>query len=236
VAVSEYRFLDAQLAFRQEVLANTSPDARLGEALSLLNRQPRTQSQVETTRELLEALVREYPREPIGIEARYHLARLDHLHLIPADPARARLAYLELADAFPDNPLAQQALVKVCLMDIYQAEPDRRTVALREKESWNERFTDRSAIRDYHLALGYAYVFFKQAPERALHHLLAAERAGVVGFRSRGDVLVAIGDLASELSRPEIALQAFESFVREYPRDIRAYTIRQRAAALSAAR
>ena len=70
------------------------------------------------------------------------------------------------------------------------------------------------------------YLNLKEAEAVALDHLLEVDVTTIARREGRGDLYVSIGQLAAEVKRPAIAREHFDRFLKEFPLDTRAYTVR----------
>ena len=240
---SQFLFNDAHQSFTQTTSAPDRTD-RLGAAVVLLNVQPRTAGNLTAARTALEGLVAENASDEAGLNARFFLGRIASLHQTPSDLATARRYFDALIAQNPAHPLAQQAVVKLALLDFYPANGKPPASALYTRYATHaDALTDASARRDLHLLLARACLFYQASQpasvasfspaEYALTHYQAALATGALSFRVRGETLVAIGELAHALGRDAVAAEAWRAFLSAYSRDIRAGTITAHLAALS---
>lgn len=239
---TKYFFYEArQLAMS---LPDPSRADRLGRAVLLFNVNPVTPAQLDLAAQELQALVQEDPADDAGLGAQYYLGRLAQVQRQPANLAAARSYYAALVERSPGSRFGELAQVKLALMDLYPSDHQAPSVAV--LEAWDARsrgLADPMASRDLHVALARACLFYREeftrqgydARPRALAHLHAATSAGTASFRTRAELLVAIGEIASELGRFDDARAAYTAFIAEYGRDARAGTIRQHLARLPAA-
>jgi hypothetical protein len=203
-----------------------------GEAVSLLDIQPRTAARVDRAVELLDSLAASGVEDELTVPVLYLRARIEQIHRASPDlPAALRL-YDELFEKHPAHPLAQIAAGKAAMIRIYTAEDDPLGAPLASAEALAPRLSDPTARASLHLMIANACVRLGDQPRRSLDHLEAALAAGIHNTKSRGNVLVRIGVLSDEFGRPERAIAAFEEFLREFARDDRAHTLRRRLAGL----
>ncbi len=208
-------------------------EARLGEAVALLNLQPKTQANVRRAEELLSALAgrAESPQAPA---ARYHLARLFQLHASPARPAEAEAAYRELIASYPGNPYADAAIAKLAIIVLHQDIP---------RAEWDARFAELvallpdmaspEALRDARLVLAGAALRMHADHALALPFFIAALESGVpLRVNRHKIVLLQAAESARLLGDIPRALAFYEDFVRAYPFDVRGHEIRQVLASL----
>lgn len=246
---SQFLFNDAYQSFK--TLPAPGRAERLGTAAVLLNVQPRTTGNLDTARASLESLVAENASDEPGLNARFLLGRIAGLHQNPPDLAVARRYFDALIAGHPQHPLAQQAVVKRALMDLYPSDGKPPAVSLYAScASQADALTDPSARRDLHLVLARACLFHQAASRAAtdasantagfdpsayaLTHYRAALATNALSFRVRGETLVAVGELARKRHLDAVAADAYRAFLASYSRDIRAGTIGERLAALEA--
>jgi tetratricopeptide (TPR) repeat protein len=222
-------FSDALLAFQKLEGA----DARYGEALGLLMRQPKTAGNVDRAAEMLSALVAAEPDSETGIAARYHLGRIEQTHRMTPDPVAARRVFQELVAAHPAHPYAQQAVVKLAIIDLYERVPaDTRRARFDAFVEQTASLSDPVARRDLRLLLADAAQRFDYPALLALDLLVGADEDGIARRAEQANVWVRIGILAAENKRPEIARAYFEKFLATYIRDSRRLPIEEMLANL----
>lgn len=219
--------------------AFTAPDSTLpereknyGEAVTLLNLQPRSSSRIQKAVTLLEAIIAG-PEDSMTVPARYLRARIDQLHLTPVDVPSALKRYDELFASHPDHPVAQVGATTAAMVRIYTAKEDPLGDPFAAAEEIAVRLTDPAARAGMHLMLANAAVRLgKRDLSRALKHYEAANATGIHSPRTRSSVLASIGGLSEELGRRDRAIAAYEEFLANFERDDRAHTIRERLTAL----
>ncbi len=224
-------FKDALSAFQDA----SGPEARYGEALALLLRQPKTAGNIDRAAALLAELAAAAPDTEVGVAARYQLGRVEQVHRVTPDPVAARRIFSELVAAHPDHPLAQRAVVKLALLDLYERVPE--TVRRERFDAYAARSAelgDRGARRDLCLLLADTAQRFAYPPGLVLDLLLRADEAGVARRAEQASLCVRIGRLAADAGRPEIARRYLERFLAAYQRDSRRLMIEQQLAALPA--
>ncbi len=225
--IALHRFKEARVAFVET--APGSRESMLGEAVALLNLQPRTEQNIRQAAVQLEAVAAADGRDDLGLTARYVRARIDQLHLAQSQPDQAVEQYRALLrDAPARHPLAAQAAVKLALLTLYHpTDPRRPAERLAELEQMTETVAQGAARRDLHLLLGRGYLFFDLEPARALFHLEAAWAARVVNRANRADTLLAIAQLSGKHGDPARTMEAYTQFLTENPHDDRAYGVRR---------
>jgi hypothetical protein len=241
---SASRYLYNEAHVELETLRRRQPLARSDQVFAaalLLNVQPRTREVLERSERELRAIVAADATDEAGLAARFFLARLLQLHRPSPDPAGAAELLRALFAERPDHPLAQQAAVKLALLDLFPADGTTPPVgALQHHGAVADSLTDGPARRDLQLIVGRAWLYHRDdlplpretALRAALHHHAQVHALGNTGVRTRAEVLVALGNLAAELGEVAIARAAYSEFLEHFGRDIRAGTIRQRLHAL----
>jgi len=233
-ALAEGLFSDANELFSAARAAHPGDRAaQLGEALSLLQLQPHTNSRVQRGVNMLEALLAEDTADEIGVRARYFRARAEHVHRLSPTPLAAASHYERVISEHPAHPLAGQATVKLALIRLYRMQTPVELAF--EFSGFTERAStlpSAAARRDLHLILGEAALRLDLGEAAALDHFLAALDVGIELRPMRADTLVRVGELAAELSRPDIARAHYAAFMEEFPRDPRFLAVSERHAAL----
>ena len=210
-------------------------EAQLGLAVTLINCQPLTQGNVDRAAGILESLRSADDDDQTGIAAAYYLARVEQVHRFQPDPARALTLYDELAARHPSHRLGQMALVKAGMIRLFQVRPIEEQLRLFDRiAAGGKALTDPDARRDFHLMLADAATMMQLSDERALEHLIEADRAGLAKRKTAGDVWVRIGELARKLHRTDLAATYYRRFAEEFPRDERTLLVRQRLGELPA--
>lgn len=224
-------FNDANLSFAEL----SGREARFGEAVTLLQVQPKTNANVDRAVALFGEVLAENAGDKLGITARYYLGRIEQLHRSPINPEAAAGHFRQLVQEYPAHPMAEQALVKLALIELYGNATDvERQAAFERLAGSVATLKTADAIRDLNLILAEAGLRFGQSPAMALDHYIAAEQAGIHLTTVRGSVLVAIGELARQVGRVDVARRYYELFLQDFQRDTRRRLIRERLAALPA--
>lgn len=202
---------------------------RLGEALTLLNLQPKTPRNIERAATLLETLCAEETADEAGINAAYHLARIAQWHREPRDLADALARYDALADRFPAHWLGQLALIKALVIRLYeQVPPEEARRRLAAADALAPRLLEPALRSEYHQVLATASARLGMDPAWRLPHLVAADQLGVMRFNENKDFVLATAETARSCHQRELALQYYERFLAAAPRDERTTYVRQR--------
>lgn len=231
---SQTRLREAAAAFRAPAAAGDR-EARLGAAVVALELPPTTPEKTARAREELAALVAAEPNDEPGLRARYLLGRLRQL-ASSDDDERGAPELVALAQEHPAHYLAQLAVLKLVQHRLYATSttlsPGQRLAAAEQALA---KVTRPELLRDFHLVLGDAYLFFGDQRATALPHYRAAEGLGIPEATVRATVLVQIGELARLEGQRAVAISAYREFLQDYRRDLRAFEVRKRLAALEAA-
>jgi len=210
-------------------------EARLGGAITLLARQPKTASNIEAAAKSLTALVEENSRDTVGVMARYYLGRVEQVHRVPSNPAAAAAHFRRLLEEHPGEFWTEQGAIKLALIELHEeVGRDERLARLTRHAEYASSMRHRPARRDMHLLLADVILRFQLGEALALEQLLAADEAGIVRSAPRAQVWVQIAELARETGREDIARRYYESFLASYKRDTRRKLVSERLAALSA--
>lgn len=215
-------------------LPESDRDARFGEAVTLLNLQPKTDANLDRAAALFNALIAADATDHLGISARYFLARIPQVHRVNPDTAAALALFRELAALDSPHPLAQRAVIQVALLELFEpgVTADEARVRFDRLVARGASLTDPSAVRDFNLVMGDAALRFGFPDEVALGHLIAADRAGIARAATRRDTWVRIAELARRAHRPDIAADYYNRFLKNFPRDARRLLVEQHLASL----
>lgn len=231
---------DASLSLFKEAhgafAAAAGREARLGHAITLLAQQPRTAGNVDAAAEALEALIAESPADETAIVARFYLGRLEQLHRTPENPGAAVAHFKRLIAEHPGSPWAEQAAVKVALIELHEAiSAAERLRRFEHHRQIAPALATAPARRDLHLLLADVALRFDLGEALALDELLAADRAGIVRTTAQAQIWVQIGELARRTGRDEVAREHYRKFLAAFERDNRRGMILEHLAALPAA-
>ncbi len=207
-----------------------SREARLGAAISLLSVQPRTDGNIATATQLLEALRAESPNDEEGIGATYYLARIQQLHSSAPDRPAAVAAYRELLAAHPGNHYAEMAAPKLAVLLLYDDVPrDEWERRVAEIETLIPRLTATEAVRDTRLVLAGALIRLRRDHARAYPLVTACLEANLVTrLPHLNALLLQAAESARQLGNTPAAITYYRRFLGEFPRDIRADEVHRR--------
>jgi len=214
--------------------ADQEAERVLGVAVTLLNTQPRTASNLEKAEAKLKELSGKEGQA--AVFARYFLARIYEMYSEPPRTEEARRLYEEMLRDANGNPLAERAASSLVLMNLYEnVTPEERAARFEKLETLGASLKTTSALRAYHLNLGNGYIYFpevKGSERKALEHLLAADRCGITRWQVESMTWIAIGQLAERLGEKELAITYYQRFLERYQRDNRHYSIAKALEAL----
>jgi hypothetical protein len=224
--------LKATDAERVFAAAPPSREASFGRAVSLLVRQPASETQVDEARGILSSLTAG-GADDNALGALYFLGRIAEYYQARPDPAEAARRFRELVDAGAGSAWAQTALTRLAVLEIYAVGLDRGPpgrIAAAERLLGLAR--DPAARADMEVVIADAVFFYKLPAASALPHLVAAERAGALDGPARADVLVQIGVVSELCGDSARARASYGTFLAAFPSDHRQYAVRLRLAAL----
>ena len=205
-------------------------EARFGRGVALLDRQPVTPVQIAEARALFTALA-DSGTDDSAQGARFFLGRIAQHHLAIPDAAEAARQFRRLLAMDENSVWAQSALGRLALLEIYELNPAWTPAArLGEAEKLLAHAHTPSARSDVHYAIADAVFFYRLAPAGALPHLLEAERLGRLDWTARAEVLVQIAELSRLTGNRPQAAQFYRTFLKENPRDLRDYIVKERLA------
>lgn len=232
-ALANYRAKQALKIFGQH-LSDANPamarEARFGRGVALLDNQPVTLGQVEEARSLFTALA-DSGTDDFAAGARFFLGRIAQHHLAEPDAAEAARQFRQLIAEQGDSVWAQSALSRLALLEIYELNPGWAPAArLAAAEQLLAHAHTPAAQSEVHYAIADAIFFYRLPAAGALPHLLAAERLGRLDWTTRADVLVQIAELSRLTGERKQAAQFYRTFLKENPRDLRDYIVKERLA------
>ncbi|PTY06013.1 hypothetical protein DB346_01215 [Verrucomicrobia bacterium LW23] len=203
-------------------------ELRLGEAVALINSQPKSEEKLDEAARKFDALIADNGKDDIAIAARYYKARIAQRHRYTPDEKEAARLYKELFADHPDHLFAQLGMVKYTMMRIHEPgiPAADRAARLAEAEELLPKITNRLPRRDLHAELGFAWLHASMGGnrEKALAHFVEQNKLGIQRYSARADSLLRIANLAKELGKNDIAIAFYSRFIKEYPRDARNYT------------
>ena len=231
--LARYSAASAALDFDPETTVDTA-EKQLGRAAVYLGKYPQTPQNVDQATELLEALVSQPERSDYQAAAYYLLARIEHIFQEDREE-QAAVYYRQLRSAYPENRLADNAAVKLAMLQLHALPSDVDDATVKATIARLERPFLKSTLSDFHQVLA-AYLLERGELATALNHLSAEQNLRMVAGKNRADLLVQVGRVATLVEQPEKALSAYLSFVKEFPSDTRNYMVIEEMRKLEEAR
>jgi hypothetical protein len=211
-----------------------TPSAQLARAFAWMQREPRTESNLENARRILRNLAADASAPPpAGLVAEFLLGRIAQLYRYPADPATAAQHYHNVITRGGDEPFAQHVAVRY-LMARLASVADATTAHAR----WHEgaalvnSFTEPDACRDGHLVLVNLGLYWSVPDDLILRHALAADAETLHQIDTRFGLHLTIANVAARSGRPDLARRYYTRILADTPRNPRLTLIADRLAAL----
>ena len=222
---TQFLFQEAHESFRSS--AQNSRERRLGEALTLLVLQPRTNAKIRQAQQELQNLATENPQDPAGKAARFFLARIEEMHAAKPDLERARDSYLLLLADGDGDPFSEMAASRIVLIDLYGASesPEKISEVIEDLRPIGDLLRTDSGKREFFTNQGFALVELGGDPRTAMESLIAADEIGQPLPMVDADALLVIGGLAESLGETAIARKYYKKFVARYRMDNRRYSV-----------
>jgi len=203
-------------------------EADFGVALMLLNKQPKSDGNLDRAAGIFERISGSGD-DDLGMLAGYYRARIEQIHRRTQNPAKAVELFTKLIERHPEHPMAQFAVVKRAMIEIYDDSPlESKRQLLAALDETADEMTHPPAKRDLELLLADSYARLFQDDGRTLDHLLAADAIGITRAKPRADVWIRIAELARLLGKKDVAATYYRKFLKEFQRDNRHYTIEER--------
>ncbi len=235
---SVFLFDDAHEDFAKAAKVSKGEEARanlLGEGVTLLTIQPRTQGNISRAQSIFEELIAGNPKDTIGLAARMHLARLFEFHVSPQDPQKAKEIYEPLLEDGIGDPLAELAASRLALIELYAADSPGEMNAIAQKLAVHGANLQTSiGRREFYSNLGLTLLQLRGDNKLAMDYLIAAEAEGLPMQQLDAPLLISIGALAEELGDVETARKYYSLFVSRYKRDARRYSVLEKLESLGA--
>lgn len=211
----------AEMSQGEEARAN-----RLGEAVTLLTIQPRTQGNIMRSQSIFEELISQNPKDATGLAARLHLARLFEFHVSPQYPQKAREIYEGLLTDGLGDPLAELAASRLALIVLYSTDsPESLNDAARKLAGYGTTLQTSIGRREFYSNLGLTLVQLRGDNKLAMEYLIAAEAEGLPMQQLDAPILITIAAIAEELGDMETAKKYYSLFTSRYKRDARRYSV-----------
>lgn len=207
--------------------------AALGEAMTLRVIPPGTDGQFAQARRDLRSLAKKHPTDEAGLAARYLLGRFRQVHDRTAEPDVDAPELVELARDHAETFWGQLAMLKLTLHRLYRPSAEFLWAQrLQSVAGFEARLREPALLREYHLTVGRACIYFDRDLPLGLRHLEQALALGVDDTKLRADLLVQTGELARMSQRPEVAARYYRMFLAENPEEGRTLIVQDRLRAL----
>jgi len=229
---TNYRYNEAYRAFlrlKKSAATSIHREAAFGEALMLLNVQPKTAGNINRARELFITIESAGIEDDFAIQALYYTGRIFQTHQRVTDYENAARFFLRAIERAPDHAFGQLAVVK--LANVWLYEPVPKSVKLErygKLRELGENLTFRPARRDFNYVMGVACLCFDISEERAIEHLKDLEQVGLHQPRSLSSLYARIGETARKIGDNATAREYFQKFLDEFPRELRTQLVRDR--------
>jgi len=195
-----------------------------------LDQQPLSESRLDTVEERFQLLIESEGNDEIARASRYLLGRIAQLFRAKPDVEKAADYFRGLVDQPGPGIWDEQARLKLTLLTLYVLPIRTPSERIELAETYASAARDPIAVRDMHRLVARAILFYNIPPERALEHLLQADKIGGLMGTQAADQLVQIGELAWDEGKEDMAAHYYERLEEEYPRDPRIFTMQQRLA------
>ncbi len=226
--------LNANEAYRVfSTAADANPadrDARLGEAVSLLNVEPQTDDSIARASGLFESLRSGEKGDEAAVGAAYYLARIAQLHAAAPDRDAVVRDFRDLIARHPRSPYAQLAAPKLAILLLYDdvpaAEWQRRA---REVEDLIPTLSTPAARRDTRLVLAGALIRLRGDHARAYPLITQCLAENLVIRPSHlNSLLLQAAESARVLGKNGEAAAYYRKFLSDFPSDMKTDEIRRR--------
>lgn len=189
-----------------------------------------SEDKLDAVVEMLEGLIAQNVGDEVNDAAHYLLGRIEQFYRRESDEVAAAEYYRDLAENAYSRQWGDLARVKLAILILYVLPVDSSAKRIAQVEQLLDGTTTPVTQRELHRLLGRAIMFYNFPPERALEHLLAADKVGGFSGALGADNLVQIGELAWDTGQVEMAQRYYERLRAEYPRDPRIFLMDQRMA------
>lgn len=218
----------ANLAFRkfQALRGQDGIDERersFGEAVSLLNVQPRTSDNIRQSERLLTELASGTDR--LAALAAFFLGRIQADYAEPRNLEKARQFYSAALARQSRDPVVETAAGRIVGLTVPDhLQPSDLLPALQQLEPLADQLVTPEGKRTFHEAMGQAYLSAEDI-ESGLRHLLAADQEGFTRRQTQAGTWVAIAEAARLLGKNDIAADYYRKFLEKFRRDGRSYLV-----------
>ncbi|TVR50875.1 MAG: hypothetical protein EA425_08655 [Puniceicoccaceae bacterium] len=204
-------------------------------ALVLLSAPPITPGRTNEAAALFQRVREADPADDLGIAALFYLARIEQTHRSPPNLDEAARRFEQLANSHPDNWFGQFAILKLASLELNRA--DRSKPGVERVDYWlrrGESITDPVLLRNFCWTMGDAVIRHGGSLERALEIYQKGEAIGYSRFDIRALMIVRIHNLAYELGRTDLAIEAAQRYIDEHSRSTIVQFFRDRLRELAA--
>ncbi len=230
------RLLQQEAAIGFERLHKHQPtrEIQYGYAVSLINRQPKTQSNLDKALAIFADLQKE--GDDLSVKSLYFKGRIHEYHDLEPDVTTALASYRELIAKYPDHTFAQIAATNLAFCLLYESTPpEEKARRVEELSQIASRLTLPAAKRELNRIIGGYLLMTEDKPAEALPYLVAASRIDFRRFTARIDNYVRIAEAARQVGQNDLAIEFYSKFLNETTRDNRAQLISERLESLKAA-
>ncbi len=200
---------------------------RFASAMHLLQRQPRTASNVAAALDLLRGLAA--ANDDVAVAAAYYVARIHDYHAFPPDRRRAAEEYRRVLERFPGRLAAEMGFASLAINTLFFEERDQPLGAVFDRlEVMLAGLRHPTARRAGHYVLADSALRLLDDRERALRHLEDFWGLQPRVYVIRADTLVKLGEINLSLGRAEAATRWYRTFLREFADEPRASWVEER--------
>ena len=205
-------------------------EARFGEAVSLLNAEPRTAENIGEASRLFQSVRLRRDDDDLGAGAAYYQARIAQLQGSTPDRAAAVEGLRNLIARHPGSTYAQLAAPKLAILLLYDDVPPREWEdRVREIGALIPRLRAPEARRDTRLILAGALLRLRRDHARAYPLITQCLDAGLVTRVSRiNALLLQAAESARALGRDADAIADYRRYLAAFPRDMAADEVHRR--------
>lgn len=197
-------------------------DAMYGTAMLHHHRIPG--ADFEKAKEIYEEICLKYPESPLVPWCRLSLARIAEGSPTAGKTSAAYKLYMEIIRQYQGHLVAEEALLRICLLKAQFDDRDATSQACLELEAELKRRPDMPFAAAAHLLLGDIYLFPLKNYPKALEHYLATDQIGLNEPLREPMLYYQIAKIArTQLDRPEIAMKYLEKLIIKFPRDMNVY-------------
>jgi tetratricopeptide (TPR) repeat protein len=167
--------------------------------------------------------------DPLHALSRLFAARVVEFYLPEPDTTAALDEYLALARLSTGNPVAEMAAARAVMLTAFADKPrEERLNDLIALEELADHLTTPAGRRAFHSTLAFTLLELKGDQDRATTHFLEADKVGFTSKAIAVKVWLVAADAAARAGRREDALHFYRKMLAEYPRDPRAFLVRER--------